>query len=96
MNSPAEMIIQLGRTLEKQHNAAFDMWTWLPSYRQAVAGHGDYASVEMPPIEDIITEATIFIRDGAPKEITPMMYRNSGGLYKCPCGEDHLNLEGRE
>lgn len=43
-------------------NAAFDLWTWLPSYHFARREHGDYAAdVAQPTFADLMKEATMVL-----------------------------------
>lgn len=51
----------LARELEAEDNAAFDLWTWLPSYKAAVASHGDYASEHTPSASDVMKEAAVLL-----------------------------------
>ena len=86
-----DMIIQLGKRLDEQKEAAFELWTLLPSYRAAQIGHGDYAGEHAPSVKDIIIEANLFITHGlAP---TAEQYAEAGEYYSCPCGEEHSAAE---
>lgn len=87
MSSAQSMIISLGHELSEQQNKAFDLWTWLPSYKAAQAAHGDYASNFTPSVSDVLTEATMFISHGLSP--TEEQRAAAGDFYKCPCGEDH-------
>lgn len=79
--------IRLGKQLEDESNAAFNLWTWLPSYKDSQKGHGDYASEFMPSVADIMNEACCFIADGLnPSE---EKIKERGYIYKCTCEEDH-------
>lgn len=79
-------IISLGHELSEQSNAAFNLWTWLPSYKAAQAAHGDYAGNFTPSVQDVLTEAAIFIGHGL--QPTPEQLAGEP-LYSCPCGESH-------
>lgn len=81
------MIISLGHELSEQQNKAFDLWTWLPSYKAAQAAHGDYASEYTPSVSDVLTEAAIYMAHGM--NPTDEQRAEAGDFYKCPCGEDH-------
>lgn len=76
--------INLARELECEENAAFDLWTWLPSYKAARANHGEFASGHRPSVEYIIGEASIFISflRGFSKD-----REKENGWFECPCGE---------
>lgn len=87
MSSARSIIISLGHELSEQQNKAFDLWTWLPSYKAARAAHGDLASEYTPSVADVLAEAAIFISHGLnPNE---EQLTEAGGFYKCPCGEGH-------
>lgn len=87
MQDLRETIIRLGNQFEQEDNAAHDLWTWLPSYKAAQAGHGDYAVEQMPSVADILLEAATFISHGL-KPSTEQI-AEAGDIYRCPCGEDH-------
>ena len=75
-------IVRLAHELEKENNAAFDLWTWLPSHEKATKHHGDYASEFMPSIDEIMKEACDHLN------------RLKAGVKKwpptpCPCGNPH-------
>lgn len=77
-------IIRFVHELEMQNEAAFNLWTWLPSYKEAEKHHGDYACEFTPSVSDIIKEASMFISDGLVANTG-----KHGDWYSCPCGEDH-------
>ena len=101
MNSLRSAIITFAHELEEQHGAAFDLWTWLPSYKEANLHHGDYACEFQPSLRDVIIEATMYIADLkellniAPSDVAPltqMQLDQAADFYKCPCGEqDGIN-----
>lgn len=82
-----DQIISFARELEEQRESSFNLWTWLPSYREAEKYHGDYAIEHMPSVADIMKEASMYIAD----DLSPTEedYKKHGDWYKCPCGEDH-------
>lgn len=53
-------IIRLGEMLSKEQNATYDLWTWLPSYKE-LDYNGDVFSEETPSVEEIIREACDYI-----------------------------------
>lgn len=83
MSSPVDMMIRLGDHLDKNRNSAFDLWTWLPSFKEAQKYHGDYASEHMPAEYDIMYEACRYIGD------LRQGYPTKSDWYDCPCGEIH-------
>jgi hypothetical protein len=52
-----DALIALGETLARERDAAFYLWTWLPSRAAAERAHGDYASEHRPGNADIMREA---------------------------------------
>lgn len=76
-------IVDLGNKLERIRHSAFDLWTWLPSYRAAEKFHGDYASEFQPPIDEIMHEACEMFSHLRDKKFELPPYEG------CPCGEDH-------
>lgn len=82
-----QAIIELGYELSEQQDKAFQLWTWLPSYKAAQAAHGDYADNFTPSVTDILTEATIYISHGLTP--SPEQTEAAGEFYECPCGELH-------
>jgi hypothetical protein len=70
--------------LDAQDNAAFDLWSWLPSHKAAKKAHGDYADEHTPSAADIMREAAVVLaaHAGYPpsKEVVEEW-------YGCPCGE---------
>lgn len=82
-----DQLISLGHDLGEERNAAFDLWTWLPSYKRAQAGHGDHGSSHFPGVRNVIVEAATFIGDRL--HPTPDEVKEAGDLYQCPCGEHH-------
>lgn len=81
-----DALIMFGDELAKEKDAAFDLWSWLPSRQAAEVAHGDYASSYCPSVRDIMTEAATFI--GHRMAPTPEQLA-SEELYQCPCGVDH-------
>jgi len=79
--------IRLGNQLAEERDAAFSLWTWLPSYKEAEKHHGDYAGEHMPSVADIIKEASMFIAHGL--NPTDEQRKEAGEWYQCPCGEPH-------
>lgn len=93
MSRDADAIIRLGAELSNQRDRAFDLWTYLPSYRAAVAAHGDYASEFMPSVADVLREASMYICHKL--NPTEEQLKDAGEYYRCPCGETH-DVEGEE
>lgn len=81
-------IKRLAHQMEREDNAAHDLWTWLPSYAVATKGHGDYASNHRPSIADVMIEASTFISHGL--HPTAEERDQAGDIYDCPCGEPHV------
>jgi len=87
IDNPRRVIQELGKELETEDNAAFDLWTWLPSYRAAKQHHGGYATEFLPSVTDIMREAATYIPLMDSDIMEDMM--TVVELGKCPCGEDH-------
>lgn len=87
MKKVRQAIIALGHELSEQDNKAYDLWTWLPSYKAAQAAHGDYASEYRPSVADVLVEAAMFISHGL--NPTAEQIEEAGDYYRCPCDEDH-------
>jgi hypothetical protein len=77
----------LARQFDAEDNAAFDLWSWLPSYKEAKKFHGEYVDQHEPSIADIMKEASIFFSHKM--NPTPEQIKEAGEFYKCPCGENH-------
>ena len=56
-----DLMITLGQQLSDESNQAYNLWTWLPSYRAAQEQFGDVAANYTPSVSDIILEATLFL-----------------------------------
>jgi hypothetical protein len=96
MDKIRSAIIDFAHELEEQHGAAFDLWTWLPSYKEAEKYHNDYACEYQPSVRDILIEATMYIADlkellgvgpGDLAQLTDKQINDASDFYKCPCGE---------
>lgn len=75
---------EFARQLEEEDNAAFDLWSWLPSHKAAKAAHGDYAAEYTPSAADVMKEAAIYLAalrgsSPAPAEVEQW--------FGCPCQE---------
>jgi hypothetical protein len=82
-----DYVIRLGKELDDQDNAAHDLWTWLPSYREAGKWHGDHSGNYRPPLRDILVEATLFITAKCAPTAAELQ---SEALYQCPCDDPHV------
>ncbi len=85
-----DKIRSLGNEFEREDNAAFNLWSWLPSCKAAEKHHGDHSGEFSPCIADVMIEAALFIShrmNPNEKEI-----KEAGELYQCPCGEDFENM----
>lgn len=72
--------ISLGEQLSREENAAYDLWTWLPSYREAKKYHGDYADEQRPSTDWVMREASSYFAD--------LKYGRLKSVYKCPCDNE--------
>lgn len=92
------MIHELARQFTAESDAAFDLWSWLPTYRRAVKEHRDYAGEYIPSIASVMTEAAVVlscIRDSLgkpeaePYGLTPEQEASILAGFECGCGEAH-------
>lgn len=76
-------LLNFANSLEKNRDAASDLWSWLPSYRKAKDCMGDYCFKVMPSIADIMIEATIYI-SSIKKNISDD-FTIADPYFQCPC-----------
>ena len=79
-----DLIQGLARDFDEEDNSAYDLWSWLPSYKIAEKYHGDYAAIFTPSIAAIMEEAALVLSEHAGHEPTPA---ERAEFLKCPCGE---------
>lgn len=79
--NPTDDFIRLGEQLSAEKNAAFDLWTWLPSYKAAQAAFGDYASEHMPLVAEVMGEAAMYLGHGMLP--TREQIEEAGEIYQC-------------
>lgn len=79
-------IRELARIFDAEDEAAFNLWTYLPSHRRAQRCHGDYADAHRPTLTEILCEARLLIAFNC--KVTTDMLEDELGT-ECPCGEDH-------
>ena len=85
----ADELIRFGQQLVEEHNAAHDLWSWLPSYKIAEKHHGDYAANAQPSNADVMKEAAMYLGHLKRPEV-PLTSEEQDWFTRCPCGEDHL------
>ena len=85
----AQDLIQFGQQLAEENNAAYDLWTWLPSRTVAQKHHGDYAFEHRPSNKDVMHEASMFLEHLARDDKT-LTTEEKEWFTRCPCGADHL------
>ena len=73
--------------MDGEAEAAYDLWSWLPSRKVAERHHGDYASNVQPTVADIMREAALVLAEAAGSKLDPA--ERAEFLEKCPCGEEH-------
>ena len=83
-------LIDFGRQLAAEGDAAHDLWTWLPSYKVAQKHHGDQASEHRPSNRDVMVEAAMYLASVNGSPDAPMTSEEREWFERCPCGEDHL------
>ncbi len=77
-------IQRLAYEFELEDGAAFDLWTWLPSYQVAKKYHGDYADNHRPSGADIMREAARVMAVHAGRVETE---EEQARWENCPCGQ---------
>ena len=86
-----ELICELADEFDAEKNTSFDLWTYLPSYKEAEKHHGEYACEHIPNISDLMHEATLYLirtarqLDGKNPELTG----EEKNWYSCPCEGPH-------
>jgi hypothetical protein len=83
--SIADEIIRLGHQLDEERNAAYELWSWLPSRTVAERHHGDYYANFTPSVSDILKEAAMVMAENAGHETSEQDRKE--WFEKCPCGE---------
>ncbi len=89
--SLADELINLGAQLAAENDAAYDLWTWLPSCKTAQKHHGSYTAEHAehrPSNRDVMHESAMYLAylvraDGV------MTAEEQEWLARCPCGEPH-------
>lgn len=74
-------LTSLTREFDAEDNAAFDLWTWLPSYKAAQQHHEDHAGDFKPSNADVMIEAA--------QHFAAIKNVNNTTACPCPCGEEH-------
>ena len=87
MSSLRYAIQNFARELEAEHDAASDLWSWLPSYGVAKKHHGDYAHEFSPSHADIMKEAAIYLAQLKHGKVDEAVAKE--WFLRCPCDEDH-------
>lgn len=89
MSSPTlnQLMAEMVHQDEMESEASQELWTWLPSYKEAEKHHGDYASEFRPSVGDIMKEATFFISHNL--NPTEEQIKEAGEFYQCPCDREH-------
>lgn len=91
----SDLRTEIGRfagELDRESNAASDLWTWLPSYKVAERHHGDYAGEHRPSVAEVMNEAAIYLGHlGFDGKVLPhrLTEDEAEWLIRCPCGEPH-------
>lgn len=73
-------IQEFAHELDAQDNAAYDLWTWLPSCKAAQEHHGDYHAEFMPSLSEILIEAANYVADLVNGKIP--------ATAACPCDDE--------
>ena len=78
-------IIRLGRQLGQENEAAFNLWTWLPTHGIAKVFHGDYATEFTPSNEDVMKEACMVMSELCGYDHNRR--ERADWLETCPCDD---------
>lgn len=79
-------IQRLASQFADEDEAAFTLWSWLPSHAAAEKHHGDYASEHRPSAADIMREAAKVL---AEKAGYPPTDAERAEWFARRCGEAH-------
>ena len=74
-------LLQMAKYIEDVENSSFDLWTWLPSHKEAEKYHGDYADEFKPEPQYVIKEACAYL--------SSLKYDTESLYFKCPCENEH-------
>ncbi len=90
-------IIRLGKQLEAENAAAFDLSTWLPSRQLCQMYHGDYADEFTPSNAVVMAESCTYISfllaALTMSESEIQRYEESEMWTQCWCGEEHTEAD---
>lgn len=78
-------LMRFAHELEQNDNAAFDLWTWLPSHKKAEDCLGDYYIEVQPSQNEIMKEARRYIAHGCNPTQEQL---DNDYQYQCPCNGD--------
>jgi hypothetical protein len=81
-------LINFARQLSDEDDAAFMLWTWLPSHKVAEKHHGDYASEFRPSNLDVMKEAAMYLGHLKHPDV-PLTEEEKDWFETCPCDESH-------
>lgn len=56
-----DQIIALGKQMSEEQDAAYNLWTWLPSHQVTEKHHGDYVDTFCPSVKDVMVEAAMYL-----------------------------------
>jgi hypothetical protein len=88
-------IASLARQFSEEDNAAFDLWSWLPSHKAAEKFHGDRAFNFRPSNADVMREAALvfslakYTTDDDRASWWKRNKEEADSFFKCPCDEPH-------
>lgn len=93
MSTLVQKIIEYGSQLEREEEASFDLWTWLPSSKSAEKAHDDYYNEFKPSKSEIMIEASKVMSIRSSADMTTEVVQK---WFSCPCGcgvIDHKYIE---
>ena len=96
-------ILRYARELEATDNAAFDLWSWLPSRMMATKAHGDHADQFQPSLPELLKEAAsvLFLLKAGPDEprgmnepfVSRLKEEDTREIFGCSCDECPIPTE---
>lgn len=85
-------IIRLGKELSDINDAAFDLWTWLPSNFFLRRYHGEYDLEFRGSVDDVMIEATRVL-SAISGYVPEGLDLDLDAPYNCTCGEIHIPVQ---
>ncbi len=78
-------LLNLAKQLQIEEDIVSDLWTWLPSFREAQKYHGDHYHNYKPKLDNIVLEACLIFSVLNGHGLNSEEY----SIFNCPCTENH-------